>query len=118
MTAPVAQRPGGETPGRYMISFVMPSRYRLETLPEPTDSRIRLRAEPARLMAVRRYAGRWTEANYRDNEAKLLGPVAQAGLKPLGAPVYARYNSPCSLWFMRRNEAMIDVESGGQPLPP
>ena len=40
MTAPVAQEKVGD---RYRITFVMPSKYTLETLPQPTDPRIRLR---------------------------------------------------------------------------
>lgn len=111
MTAPVVQRPepgsAGET---FVVGFVMPSRFTLDTLPEPLDKRVRLREEPGKLMAVRRYSGRWTESAYRENEARLLDAVEAAGLKPVGEPVYARYNSPFSLWFMRRNEVMVELE--------
>ncbi len=110
MTAPVMQRSaeaiGVET---FILSFVMPSRYSLETLPEPLDPRVRLREEPAKLMAVRRYSGRWTQSNYRENEIQLLEALEKAKLKPVAAPVYARYNSPFSLWFLRRNEVMVKV---------
>ncbi len=110
MTAPVMQRPaygaGAET---FILSFVMPSRYSLETLPDPIDPRVRLREEPAKLMAVRRYSGRWTQTNYRENEIQLLDALEQANLKPVATPVYARYNSPFSLWFLRRNEVMVEV---------
>jgi hypothetical protein len=112
MTAPVSQRrSAGAGAGAYVFSFVMPSGYTLETLPEPLDPRVRLRQEPARLMAVHGYSGRWTESNYRQSEAILLAAVERAGLKPLAAPVYARYNSPFSLWFMRRNEVMVEVSA-------
>ncbi len=110
MTAPVTQRSKGR--GRsdtYVLSFVMPSGYSLESLPLPLDPRVLLREEPAKLMAVRSYSGRWTEANYRENESLLLAAVEKAGLKPVAAPVYARYNSPFSLWFLRRNETMVEV---------
>lgn len=110
MTAPVTQRPGeGSAPGTYVLSFVMPRRYTLDSLPEPGDSSVRLREEPARLMAARRYAGRWTQDSYREQEAELPQAVADAGLTPVGVPVYARYNSPFSLPFMRRNEVMVEV---------
>jgi hypothetical protein len=111
MTAPVIQRPRSGTEGdAYVLSFVMPSGYTLETLPEPTDPRVRIREEPGKWMAARRYSGRWTEANYRENEAALLRGVSAAGLTPIARPVYARYNSPFSVWFLRRNEVMVQVE--------
>jgi len=110
MTAPVAQRPkGGAGSDTFVLSFVMPSGYGLDSLPLPLDPRVRLREEPAKLMAVRSYSGRWTEANYRDNESQLLAAVEKAGLTPMAPPVYARYNSPFSLPFIRRNETMVEV---------
>ncbi len=112
MTAPVTQRPKeGADADTFVLSFVMPSRYTLDTLPEPLDARIRLREEPAKLMAVHGYTGRWTQSNYRENESLLLTAVRKAGLTPVAAPIYARYNSPFSLWFLRRNEVMVEVEA-------
>ncbi len=115
MTAPVTQRPAGGASAtatdaeRQVVSFVMPQRFTLETLPEPLDPRVALRQEPERLMAARRYSGAWTKENYRREERTLLEAVRQRGYEPIGAPVYARYNSPFSLWFLRRNEVMVEV---------
>jgi len=111
MTAPVTQRPASaaDAGDSYEFSFVMPARFTLDTLPEPTNPRVHLRRQPERLMAALRYSGRWTESNYRKHERRLLEAVREAGLTPIGEPVYARYNSPFSLWFMRRNEVMVEV---------
>jgi hypothetical protein len=112
MTAPVTQRPkAGADADTYVLSFVMPSRYTLDTIPEPLSPEVNLREEPAKLVAVRGYSGRWNEANYREHESQLLAAVERGGLTPVGAPVYARYNSPFSLWFLRRNEVMVEVEA-------
>jgi hypothetical protein len=122
MTAPVIQQPAAPTTGsataaeRHVVSFVMPQRFTLETLPEPMDSRVSLRRVPERLMAVRRYSGRWTRASYREQEAALLDALRERGYKPVGVPLYARYNSPFSLPFMRRNEVMVEVQ-GPEPEP-
>jgi hypothetical protein len=63
MTAPVTQRPkAGADADTYVLSFVMPSRYTLDTIPEPLSPEVNLREESAKLVAVRGYSGRWTEA--------------------------------------------------------
>ncbi|MCF7985420.1 MAG: heme-binding protein [Thiohalocapsa sp.] len=122
MTAPVTQRPRADAEPndapddaeRFVISFVMPEQFTLETLPRPTDPTITFREVPERLMAVRRYSGTWSERNYRENERALLSALPAAGLSAVSEPVYARYNSPFSLWFLRRNEVMVEVERDGE----
>ena len=109
MTIPVVQTPHEKTYGAYVFSFVMPSKYTLDTLPQPEDSRIRLRQVNARLLAARSYSGTWSEKRYKDNEAKLLKAVQAAGLSAVGEPVFARYNSPFTLWFLRRNEVLVEI---------
>jgi hypothetical protein len=109
MTTPVFQSPMGDSIGEYKFSFVMPSGYTLETIPLPVDDRIVIREIPAKTIAVRTYSGSWSESNYRKNEARLMQSLTAQGFKPIAEPVYARYNSPFSLWFMRRNETMVEV---------
>jgi hypothetical protein len=122
MTTPVIQQPvaAGEKSGddaslaadtgtSYRFAFVMPGEYALGELPKPENDTIQLRSIPARLMAARRYSGTWSEARYRKNQQQLLDAVQAAGLKTLGTPIFARYNAPFSLWFLRRNEVLIEV---------
>jgi len=111
MTAPVTMVPkeGGAQRGTYVFSFVMPAGYTRATLPQPTDPRVVIREVPARLVAARRYSGTWSESRYREQEAILVEAVAHAGLRSAGPPVFARYNSPFSLWFLRRNEVLIEI---------
>jgi hypothetical protein len=108
MTAPVTST--ASAIDEYTYAFVMERKYTLDTLPQPRDPRIRLEEQAARLMAVRRYSGRWTEGNYRKNEAKLVEALSADGRRPIGAPILARYNSPFTPWFMRRNEVMVEIE--------
>ena len=121
MTVPVVQSPQAEARSTFTFTFMMPSEYTLDDLPRPNDPRIRLRRVEARLMAARTYSGTWSQERYRDNETVLLRAVEAAGFNPVGAPVFARYDSPFTLWFLRRNEVLVpiraqtgDHESGAQ----
>ena len=111
MTAPVSQRPAGAEMGSdaYVISFVMPASFTLETLPRPNNPRIRLREEPAGRVAARRYSGSWSESRYREEERRLLDALQRDGLQPRGVPIYARYNGPLSLPMLRRNEILVPL---------
>jgi hypothetical protein len=108
MTAPVTSTASASD--EYTYAFVMERKYTLDTLPRPRDPRIRLEEQSARVMAVRRYSGRWTEGNYLKNEARLIEALSADGRRPIGAPTLARYNSPFTPWFMRRNEVMVELE--------
>jgi effector-binding domain-containing protein len=107
MTAPVTQQREGD---RYRVSFVMPAEYTLDSLPEPTDPRVQLRAEPARTMATIRYSGFWSRGRYERHERELLAWIESRGLRIVGRPVWARYDPPFMPWFLRRNEILIEVE--------
>ena len=104
MTAPVGQEKSGD---RWRITFVMPSKYALDTLPEPIDSRIEIKQEPARLIAAVRYSGTWSRKGYEENKARLLAWIQERGFRQIAEPVWARYNPPFMPWFLRRNEILI-----------
>lgn len=106
MTAPVGQE---KVPGKWRITFVMPSSYTMSTLPEPLDPRISLVEIPGRLMAVIRYSGTWSQARYAAKERELREFIKEKSLKIVGEPLWARYNPPFVPWFLRRNEVMIPV---------
>jgi hypothetical protein len=107
MTAPVAQQADGSG---YRVAFVVPARYTLDTVPQPTDPTVEIRAVPAQLTAAWRYSGRWTTTNYQASEAELRRAIAARGLKATGDPILARYDPPFMPSFLRRNEVLIPVE--------
>ena len=107
MTSPVTQENVGDT---YRVAFIMPSEWTLENLPKPTDSRVIIKEKAPRKVAVVRYSGTWTTNNYNKHLAQLQDWIKKENLNPLSSPVWARYNSPFSLWFMRRNEIQIEVQ--------
>ncbi len=108
MTAPVSQQ---SVQGKWAVSFMMPALYTMENLPIPDDPNIRLRQVPARRMAVVRYSGTWSEKNYLENKQRLENWIRENGFEISGEPVWARYNPPFTLWFLRRNEILIPIAS-------
>jgi hypothetical protein len=106
MTAPVAQAASGNG---FRVSFMLPAAYTLENAPLPDDQRIDIREVPTREVAVVRYSGTWSERRYREREQALLGWLEARGLSADGPAEYARYNSPFSLPFLRRNEIIVPV---------
>lgn len=106
MTAPVSQVAEEQ---KWAVSFMMPAKYSLETLPTPTDKNIEIRAVPARHMAAIRYSGGWSEESYLKHAKRLKEWIQTQKLTISGAAVWARYNPPFTPSFMRRNEVLIPV---------
>jgi len=108
MTSPVRQERVDS--GSYRVSFVMPDRFTLESLPKPKDNRIQLLEVPGKKVAVIRYSGTWSKDNYQENESLLYAFLREKGIQIKGDPVWARYNAPFVPWFLRRNEILIEIE--------
>lgn len=106
MTAPVLQQ-GDEN--SWTIGFVMPSAYTLETIPKPIDKRIELMEIPKRRLAVIEFSGLATDRSISKKEAELSAFIAERKMVALSTPVYAFYNPPWTLPFLRRNEVMQEV---------
>ena len=68
-----------------------------------------LESSAARRVAAIRYSGRWTEARYLRFKEQLEAWLKKEGLEPDGTAVWARYDDPFTLWFMRRNEVLIPI---------
>lgn len=106
MTAPVSQQ---QSAGKWAVSFMMPAGYTLETLPVPDDSSITLRQIAAHRVAAVRYSGFWSEKLFLRYKQELENWIKKNNLKIIGEPVWARYNPPFTLWFLRRNEILIPI---------
>ena len=110
MTAPVLSSPAADATEAYTYAFVMESRFSMESLPKPLDSRIRLVEIPSRVVAVRRYSGSWSNKNFLKNQDALLAALQDNSVVLSGQPWLARYNSPLKPWFLRRNEVLVEIE--------
>lgn len=106
MTAPVTQTAAS---GGFRVQFVLPKGVTRATAPEPLDTRVTLRDIAPSRLAVIRYSGFWSDANYEDHLAKLQAALRAANLVWVGEPVYSRYNAPFTPWFLRRNEIWLHL---------
>jgi hypothetical protein len=108
MTAPVMQ--SADSAG-WIIRFIMPASYTLETLPTPNDPKVRLVSLPPKRLAVVRFSGLVDDNDVEQQTAVLRTFIAKQKLTALGTPSLARYDPPWTLWFLRRNEVMLEVTS-------
>ena len=119
MTSPVLSAPGAREgsneDGIYRYRFVMESKFTMNTLPQPLDTRIQIKQIEPRLVAVRRYSGSWGQSAYQKNEALLEKALKRDGRRPVGDPEFARYNAPFTPSFLRRNEVLIEIADLSSP---
>lgn len=107
MTAPVLETTQGEL---HVISFGMPKSYTLQTLPTPTDSRVKIVEVPAKQSAVIKFSWLRTDARVKKMKSKLLELLSRDSVEFFGNPVYAGYNAPWTPPWMTRNEIMIEIK--------
>ncbi len=112
MTAPVLQQADGTRQANgnlWQIRFVMPARYTMATLPTPRNPAVSLVALPGRRYVVARFSGFAGDDSLRRHTAILDAFISVQHLQSLSPPVYAFYNPPWTLPFLRRNEVMVEI---------
>lgn len=106
MTAPVMQQGSDQA---WQVRFVMPARYTMETLPRPRNPAVRLVEIPGKRFAVLRFSGLAGADNLQRHTEELQALLRARNLEARGTPVFAFYNPPWTLPFMRRNEVMVEI---------
>tara|TARA_B100000482_G_scaffold188694_1_gene168968 strand:- start:6673 stop:7341 length:669 start_codon:yes stop_codon:yes gene_type:complete len=121
MTAPVEMVPKSDkiemtapiiTEGKnneWIVSFVMPKEYSLNTLPKPNNKNINIITLPIEKYAVIVFSGLVRASNYNEQVKLLFEFIKEKKLTTTGSVKIARYNPPWTLPFFRRNELMIKI---------
>ena len=111
MTSPVQQTRSTKTADHtaWKISFVMPSKFTLDTLPKPHNTDIQLLAVPEQRFIVIRFSGLMSQSNLDKHEKILRNAVKKNNLSTIGEVKYAFYNPPWTLPVFRRNEVMLQL---------
>ena len=107
MTSPVQQQLAGKS---WQISFVMPSKYNMDSLPVPNNNRVRLKEILTKKFVVIEFSGTNSNENVTKHENQLMNYIEANQINIIGSPKYAFYNAPWTLPFLRRNEVMIEIK--------
>lgn len=107
MTAPVMQE---QREDAYLVSFMMPSSYTLESIPTPGDPAVTIVQKEKFKVAVLRFAGYATEEKIIKKQARLKELLKADGYEIQSSAHMAFYNPPWTPPFMRRNEVMYSIQ--------
>ncbi len=103
MTSPVLS--DGDT-----MSFVVPSEYEMDSVPEPTDPRVSIDVVLERYVATVRFKGFAWKDDVRKQKDKLLKILDEKEISLKGEPFLMQYNPPYVPGFLRRNEVGCEIE--------
>ena len=109
MTIPVIAEGKGDQK-TWLIQFVMPKQYTLDTLPKPNNPQVKLLAMGSQKIAVIRFTGFIADDKVQEKTNELMAWIKSRNELPLGNPRLARYNPPWSIPWMRRNEILIPIQ--------
>jgi len=109
MTAPVVIAPNHNR--TWTMTFSMPSKFTLETLPVPIDERIKIEKVEEKLVAALTFSGFWNETKNAQKGLELTEWLKSYKEYQLTSPpMFAGYNPPWTLPFLRRNEMLIELK--------
>ncbi len=96
--------------GNNIVAFIMPSEFRLDTLPKPKNDAIQFSSLPSQTMAVIRYSGYFHGPKIKKAKFRLKTWLEKEGIETNGDFIVAGYNPPWVPWFLTRNEVMIEIK--------
>ena len=106
MTSPVHMEIGNEGSS---MSFVMPSKYSVDNLPKPNDSKVELHESKPEYVAAIEFGGYVNDATLKRYTEQLQKSLESHNIKPIGHYRYLGYNPPYQL-INRRNEVIVEIE--------
>ncbi len=92
------------------MSFVVPSEYDMEKVPEPTDERVLIKEIPERYIATVRFRGFAWKDTVEKQKTKLLRWLSEEKIEIIGSTFLMQYNPPFIPGFLRRNEIGVEIK--------
>jgi hypothetical protein len=107
MTVPVLQK---EINDSWTMTFVLPSKYTLDTIPKPIDDEVKVTQLAEKKVATIRYSGLIKPEKIKQKTFELQQWLKNNNYVSISKPYSAAYDPPWALPFLRRNEVHIEIE--------
>lgn len=104
MTSPVTMCLGDSI----TMMFMVPKKYKKENLPEPLESEIQFRKEPARTVAALTFGGWANDAKIARYKEQLTTALKREEIVHTGRFYFLGYNPPYEV-FQRKNEVLVEL---------
>lgn len=117
MTSPVRMDMSGtealsnDAAGDVTMSFVMPSKYNKDTLPQPNNPDVQIVEVPSHLAAALTFRGHIRSRGIvQRKKQELLDLIRSEGLVPVGEVKLYQYHPPFTFGIQRVNEVLYEVK--------
>jgi len=107
MTVPVMQKSSGDK--KWNISFVVPKKFDSKNVPQPDNQNVKIKNNPDFKVIVITFSGLFSNDNIKENDIKIRNYIKENNLKIEEPAIYAGYNAPWTLWFLKRNEVLFKL---------
>ena len=104
MTSPVVM----ELSDSATMYFVMPSQYKKDELPNPSNKNVTIQEEVSKVLLVVRYGGFSNDERIESHSEVLRQIIQKHHLKATGSFMYMGYNAPWDI-INRRNEVAVEI---------
>ena len=92
------------------MMFMVPKKFKKETLPEPNQSQIKFREEPAKTIAAITFGGWANDEKIEQYKQKLKSALDTENISYTNRFYFLGYNPPYEI-FNRKNEVIVELES-------
>jgi predicted lactoylglutathione lyase len=106
MTSPVTMSLGDSM----TVMFLVPKKFKKETLPQPSQSQIEFREEPAKTVAAITFGGWANDKKIEKYKEKLKAALDAEGIKYTNRFYFLGYNPPFEV-FNRKNEVIVELQN-------
>ena len=106
MTSPVAM----SLQDSMTMMFMVPKKFNKETLPQPNQSQIEFREEPAKTVAAISFSGWANDEKIEKYKQRLILALDAKGITYTNRFYFLGYNAPYEV-FNRKNEIIVELES-------